>query len=158
MRQQASQRRAALVAVDAPRGALDGEFRSCREGEAAQGRAGVEPLATPASSKVKSRVNSVRPALTAQRGGIQVPVSRPKSRLMRYVLPERDSARAAATTPASRRSDMVCEGCGLTGRQRGVFNHHTALWGRPVGIAASPLEPGARRGEPTNRTPGASHQ
>ena len=32
-----------------------------------------------------------------------------------------------------------------------MFNHHTALWGRPVGIAASPLEPGARRGEPTNR-------
>ena len=40
-----------------------------------------DTVATPASSKVKSRVYSVRPALAAQRGGIQVPVSRPKSRL-----------------------------------------------------------------------------
>ena len=108
-----------------------GNFAPVASARPRSGRAGDDTVATPASSKVKSRVNSVRPALTAQRGGIQVPVSRPKSRLMRYVLPERDSACAAATTPASRRSDMVCEGCGLTGRQRGVFNHHTALWGRP---------------------------
>ena len=73
-----------------------------------------------------------------------LPVSRPKSRLTRYVLPRETAHCAAATTPASRRSDICEGGCGLTGRQRGVFNHDAALWGRPFHYCRVSAGAGAR--------------